>query len=115
MMSPVFVREKRSPKGTAWEFLSGAGKADYLRKRYGAATLRGDALDESVPNYAMQMRRDEERHIQLTELNDTADTLRLKHDPEANQKLRDEIQRAMQRGYDMKMEIMDKAVNHWRR
>lgn len=114
VMSPVFVREKRSPQGTAWEMLSDLGKRDFLRKHYGGATLPGDALTEVVPNYAMQMLRDDRRRAELKELNDTAAILQLKGDPAAQKKLQQEIQQAMKRGFDPKIEAMDRSVNNWR-
>ncbi|MBK8857208.1 MAG: hypothetical protein IPN11_05815 [Opitutaceae bacterium] len=114
-LDPLTVTDERPQSGTAWEMLTDKGRADYLKKQYPGATVPGDALTESVPNYGTLMHRDAVRLQNLKELNAIADISRIAGDPAAEKKLRKEIQRSLIRRSDWKTESMDKSYNNNRR
>lgn len=114
-LDPLTVTDERPQSGTAWEMLTAKGRADYLKKQYPGATVPGDALTESVPNYGTLMHRDAVRLQNLKELNAIADISRIAGDPAAEKKLRKEIQRSLIRRSDWKTESMDKSYNNNRR
>lgn len=114
-LDPLTVTNERPQSGTAWEMLTAKGRADYLKKQYPGATVPGDPLTESIPNYGTLMHRDAVRLQNLKELNAIADISRLAGDAVAEKKIRKEIQRTLIRRSDWKTESMDKSYNNNRR
>jgi len=114
-LDPLTVTDERPQSGTAWEMLTDKGRADYLKKQYPGATVPGDPLTESVPNYGTLMHRDAVRLQNLKELNAIADISRIAGDVAAEKKLRKEIQRSLIRRSDWKTESLDKSYNNHRR
>lgn len=115
LLDPMTVIDARPQSGTAWEMLTEKGRADYLKKQYPGATVPGDALTESVPNYGTLMHRDAVRLQNLKDMNAIADISRATGDPAAEKRLRKEIQRTLIRRSDWKTESMDKSYNNNRR
>jgi hypothetical protein len=115
VLDPMIVTDERPLVAAEWDMLTNLGRADYLKKRYKGATVPGDALTESTPNYATLMHREEVRLQRLKELDDITMDLRLAKDPAVTRKLKREIQRAQFRRSDSLTESMDKSHNNNRR
>lgn len=111
-MDPMVITDKRL-SATPWDMLSAAGKADYLKKRYRGATMRGDPLTQSTFNFALMMQHEEVRLQSLKKLDELVEITRLKDDPMENKKLQKEMTRARMRPNDSLTEAMDKSFNRY--
>jgi hypothetical protein len=114
VLNPIFVRERRPPPATAWDFLTESGKAALLKERYKGASLPGAALTNSVHNYAMQMNRDDMRIERLKELDEAEDIYRATGYPDDWKDLKKEVLKARMRPKDMQAESMDRSYNNGR-
>jgi hypothetical protein len=114
VLNPIFVRERRPPPATAWDFLTESGKAALLKERYKGASLPGAALTNSVHNYAMQMNRDDMRIERLKELDEAEDIYRATGYPDDWKDLKKEALKARMRPKDMHAESMDRSYNNGR-
>lgn len=114
------VTDSKAPAPAEWDMLNSYGRAEYLRKRFRGYVPPGssaNATDESKPNAALQMMRDEKRRENLGWMKDTLDaaTLAGDKDKKAAKQLKDEMQQALYRAYDWRTEALDKAYNNGRR
>jgi hypothetical protein len=115
VMNPIFVRERKPPPASQWQFLTESGRAAVLKERHKGATVPGAPLTESVHNYAMQMNRDEMRLERLAELDDAEAIYRATGYPDDWKNLKKEVLKARMRPKDMRAESMDRSYNNDRR
>ena len=112
----VVVTEKKVPKMEEFQMLTKAGQTAYLQKLFpGAVVPLSDPLDESTPNYAVQMLRDNRRKESQRTWGETVATLRATGDEAGSNRLKEEVQRALTRSYDWRDERIDKSYNNGRR
>ena len=112
----VVVHGSKVPDGSEWQMLSAQGKAEYLKKLYPGFVVPGrDPLDESVPNYAAQMHRDDVRKENLRAMEDAVNFCRSTGDLKRSKVLKKEMQRALIHGYDWRTERLDRSYNNDRR
>lgn len=119
LLPKMTVTDSKVPAPTDWELLSSQGRAAYLKKRFAGYVGLGsgaDAVDESKPNAAMQLMRDEKRQENLGWMKETLDTSLLAGEDKASaKKLKKEMQQALYRAYDWRTEELDQAYNNGRR
>ena len=115
-LSKVVVNGSKVPGEGEWQMLSKVGHAAFLKKRFPGFVVPGaDPLTENTPNYASQMQRDEVRKENLRALEDTVDLCRVAGDLKRSKELKEELQRALIRGYDWRTERLDRSYNNDRR
>lgn len=115
VMNPIFVRERKPPPASQWQFLTESGRAAVLKERFKGATIPGAPLTESIHNYGLQMNRDEMRLARLAELDDAEDIYRATGYPDDWKDLKKEVLKARMRPKDMRAESMDRSYNNDRR
>lgn len=119
LLPKMTVTDAKAPAPTEWEMLSSQGRAAYLKKRFAGYVGFGsgaDAVDESKPNAATQLMRDEKRQENLGWMKETLDaSLLAGEDKASTKKLKKEMQQALYRAYDWRTEALDKAYNNGRR
>ncbi|MBS0631100.1 MAG: hypothetical protein JSS11_04245 [Verrucomicrobia bacterium] len=118
LLPAMIVSGAKPPAASDWLFLSNEGRAAYLKKHFAGYVAPGssaNAIDESAPNAAMQMMRDEKRQENLGWMKDTLGAALMVGDKAAAKKLKKEMQQALYRAYDWRTEELDKAYNNGRR
>ena len=114
VLAPVIVTEKRPPK-SGWDMLNENGKGDYLRKHYPGATIPGAPLTDLIPNYAKVMQKEDQRLVNLKQLEELADMNRATGNTKELKELRNELLDAQIRPHDWQAESMDRSYNNDRR